>query len=255
MNNAVVYSFHVRESVIAYNLCYKELLYSLHTLRKFNTSIPVYVYISMPAGTDSVYLGENVNVVMFENLDEPGWPDTWTNLGYQQFLRHRWENAIKCIEDYNLDNVLYLDTDTVFHDDVNKLFEKYGNTNHLWAKPDNSDEIMCKVEVWPGMNDGQFLMSKSVSNRQILDHIKFYVRHTLEYNKERLSKEEHLLLHWLAVQYGAFDYFKSIGNPVLHFDEKEVMLHIEPTYKDTSQLILQHYYSGNFAQVVPKEFW
>lgn len=255
MNNAIVYSFHVRESSLVHNRCYKQLVYSIHTLRKFNKNIPVYVYISSNDLLDNISFGDNVYVVKFSNIDEPGWPDKWTSLGYQEFLRHRWENAISCLENYGLDNILYLDTDTVFYDDVDKLFNKYGNTDRLWAKPDNSDDIMSKVEVWPGMNDGQFLLSKNVSSRSILDHIKFYVNHTLSYNEPRLSKEDHLSLHWLAVQYAVFDYFKNMNNPVAHFDESEVMLHLEPTFKDTSSLVLQHYYSGNFKNVVPEEFW
>ena len=253
MKNAIVYSFHVRETSILDNRCYKQIRYSINTLRKYNTSIPVYVYIA-PIKYN-IDLGENVNIITFENNDEEGWPDTWTRFGYQQFLRHRWENAIKSIKDYGLDNILYLDTDTVFYDDVNKIFDKYGNTNNVWAKPDNSDDIMNKVEVWPGINDGQFLLSKQVANKNILDHIKFYVNYTLEYNKKRLSDEDHRSLHWLAVQYAVFDYFKDKENPVKHFDDNEVMLHLEPTYKNTSKLILQHYYNGNFQKVVPKEFW
>jgi hypothetical protein len=255
MRDAIIYSFHVREDSLDNNRCYKQLRYSIHTLRKFNKYLPVYVYISSEQILESPSLGENVTVVSFSNHDEPGWPESWTNLGYQQFLRHRWENAISSITDFELDNVLYLDTDTVFYGDPKKLFDKYGNTDNLWAKPDNSEHIMSKVEVWPGMNDGQFLLSKRVASSAILDHIKFYVNHTLEHNKIRLSREEHLSLHWLAVQYAVFDYFKNINNPVLHFDENEVMLHLEPTYKDTSNLVIQHYYNGNFEKVVPREFW
>lgn len=255
MKNAIIYSFHVRESSLLNNRCYKQLRYSIHTLRKFNKNIPVYVYVSSKETIDFPTIDSNVTFIKFDNTDKPGWPESWTSLGYQEFLRHRWENAISSIHDFELDNILYLDTDTVVYDDVLKLFKKYGNSDKLWAKPDNSESIMSKVEVWPGMNDGQFLLSKRLANAAILDHIKFYVNHTLEYNKDRLSREEHLSLHWLAVQYAVFDYFKNISNPVAHFDENEVMLHLEPTYKDTSRLVLQHYYSGNFEKVVPKEFW
>jgi hypothetical protein len=255
MKNAIVYSFHVRGNSLFDNRCYKQLLYSINTLRKFNKDIPVYVYIAPLEISNNITFGDNIFVIPFEYIDEPDWPDTWTKLGYQQFLRHRWEHAIKAINDYDLDNVLYLDTDTAFYNNVNILFEKYGNTSSVWAKPDNTEDLMKKVEVWPGMNDGQFLLNKYLAKQEILNHIKFYVNHTLSYNKERLSEKEHLSLHWLAVQYAVFDYFKNINNPVKHFDESEVMLHLEPQYKDCSNLILQHYYNGNFEKVAPKEFW
>ncbi len=253
MKNAIVYSFHVRESSLLLNRCYKQLMYSLYTLRKYNTSIPVYVYIA-PIKY-KIDLGKNINVITFDNKNQDGWPQQWTELGFQEFLRHRWENAIKTIKDYDLDNILYLDTDTVFYDDVNKLFTKYGNTNNIWAKPDNSYEIMNKIYCSPGINDGQFIMSKQLAKQEILDHMKFYVDHTLNVNKSRLNNEEYMNLHWLSTQYAVFDYFKDKENPVMHFDENEVMLHLEPLYKDTSCLILQHYFSGNFKNVVPKEFW
>lgn len=255
MKNAVVYSFHVREGSVADNRCYKQLRYSVNTLRNFNKDIPVYVFIAPIDKSQNIYLGENIHIVPFKNEDEDGWPESWTTLGYQQFLKHRWQNAIKAINLFDLDNVLYLDTDTVFYDDVNKLFDKYGNSNYLWAKPDNSDSLMEKIHVAPGINDGQFILSKKVATSEILGHIKFYVNHTLEHNKDKLSKEDHLALHWVAVQYAVFDYFANKGNNVKHFDESEVMLHLEPNYKDTTNLILQHYYNGNFEKVVPKEFW
>lgn len=254
MNNALVYSFHVREDSILKNRCYRQLLYSIHTLRKFNKNIPVYIYIAPLGISKNLNFDNNTKVIEFENTDEPGWPDSWTKLGYQQFLKHRWQNAIRTINDNNIDNILYLDTDTIFYDNVDRLFEKYGNTNYLWAKPDNTDDLMKKIEVYPGMNDGQFLLNKNIASFKILDHIKFYVNHTLSFNKDRLSNDEHLSLHWLAVQYAVFDYFANNNNNVKYFDEQEVMLHLEPTYKDTSRLVLQHYYNGNFEKCVPEDF-
>jgi hypothetical protein len=256
MKNAIIYSFHVRESSVKDNRCYKQLRYSLDTLRNFNKDIPVYIYIS-PSSIDTSQLvfDNNTHIIKFDNFSEDGWPDSWVNLGYLEFLKHRWENAINSIYEYNLDNVLYLDTDTVFYNDPKILFDKYGSTDSLWAKPDNSDDLMNKVEVWPGMNDGQFILSKKIAKQEILDHIKFYVNHTLSYNEKRLTREEFFNLHWVSVQYAVFDYFQNQNNPVKHFDEKEVMLHLEPTYKDTSNLVLQHYYNGNFEKVVPSTYW
>jgi hypothetical protein len=39
MKNAIVYSFHVRGNSLFDNRCYKQLLYSINTLRKFNKDI------------------------------------------------------------------------------------------------------------------------------------------------------------------------------------------------------------------------
>jgi hypothetical protein len=252
MKNAIVYSFHLRSGDIKDLLCYKQLRYSIYTLRKFNKNIPVYVYIS-PSSIDTSYLslGENINIVKFDVEDDGGWPKDWLWL---DFLKHRWENAIKSIQQHNLDNILYLDTDTVFYNNPEILFNKYGSTEHMWAKPDNSDELMAKVEVWPGMNDGQFIMSKEISSKNILDHMKTYVNVILSNNKEKLTDQEFNDLSWVCTQYAVWDYFKNNKNPVKHFDEDEVMIATEPEFKDTSNLILHHYYSSNTSKFVPEEY-
>jgi hypothetical protein len=255
MKNAIVYSFHLRGGNLKDLQCYKQIKYSIDTLRKFNSSIPVYVYIS-PSTVDTTSLGfdKNVNIVKFDVKDDGGWPEDWVKRGYLEFLKHRWENAIQSVHSYDLDNVLYLDTDTVFHGDPEKLFLKHGSTNHLWAKPDNSDGLMAKVEVWPGMNDGQFILSKELADKDILRHMKFYVNHILSRHKEKLTDEEYRNLCWVSTQYSVWDYFQNQNNPVKHFDENEVMLHVEPEHKDISGLILHHYYSGNTDKFVPKEY-
>jgi SAM-dependent methyltransferase len=255
MKNAIVYSFHVREKDVSQNICYKQIRYSIDTLRKFNKDIPVYIHISPSSiNTETLELNNNVYVIKFDTIDDGGWPEYWVNEGYLEFLKHRWENAIKTVIDYNLDNVLYLDTDTVFHKDPQILFNKYGSTNHLWAKPDNSNDLMSKVEVWPGMNDGQFIISKNVTNKDILNHMKFYVNHILSRHKEKLTFEEYRNLCWVSTQYSVWDYFQNNNNPVKYFDENEVMLNVEPQNKDTSNLILHHYYSGNTNKFVPNEY-
>lgn len=255
MANAIVYSFHVRSGKIQDLICYKQLKYSIDTLRKFNKVIPVYVYIS-PSNIDtsSLSLGKNIKIVKFDIQDDGGWPQDWVDLGYLEFLKHRWEKAIESVYEYKLDNVLYLDTDTVFHNDPQRLFDKYGSTEYLWARPDNSNDLMAKVEVWPGMNDGQFMLSKNVASKDILTHMKFYVNHILSKNKDKLTKEEYKNLGWVSTQYSVWDYFQNKKNPIRHFDENEVMLSTEPEAKNTDSLILHHYYTGNTKRFVPEEY-
>lgn len=253
--NAIVYSFHVRDGSISYSRCYRQLKYSIDTLRKFNKQIPVYVYVS-PSSLDTslVEFDSKTTIVKFDISDDGGWPEDWVSRGYLEFLKHRWENAIGAVESCKLDNILYLDTDTVFHNDPQILLDKYGSTKHLWAKPDNSNDLMAKVEVWPGMNDGQFILSKELANKDMLRHMKFYVNHILSRHKEKLTDYEYRNLCWVSTQYAIWDYFQHAKNPVRYFDENEVMLHIEPEHKNTDNLVLHHYYSGNMEKFVPKEY-
>lgn len=255
MGNAIVYSFHLRLGNLKDLSCYKQLRYSIDTLRKFNKKIPVYVYIS-PSNIDTsdLGLGNNVTIVKFDVVDDGGWPSDWTDLGYLEFLKHRWENAIDSVHKYNLDNILYLDTDTIFHNDPEILFNKYGSTNYMWARPDNSTDIMKIVEVWPGMNDGQFILSKALANKEILSHMKFYVNHILSRHQDKLTDQQYKDLCWISTQYAVWDYFQNHNNPVKHFDEYEVMVSTEPEIKNTDNLILHHYYNGNAHKFLPKEY-
>jgi hypothetical protein len=255
MKNAIVYSFNLRDGSLKDLACYKQIKYSIDTLRKFNKEIPVYVYISPSSiNTSDLNLGDNVTIVKFDVDNDGGWPQDWVDVGFLDFLKHRWEKAIESVHTYDLDNVLYLDTDTVFHKDVQILFDKYGSTNHMWARPDNSNELMSKIEVWPGMNDGQFIMSKQLASKDILTHMKFYVNHVLSKNKHKLTDEEYRNLSWVSTQYAVWDYFQNYNNPVKHFDEYEVMVSTEPETKNTDNLILHHYFSGNTHKFLPKEY-
>jgi hypothetical protein len=253
MKNAIVYSFVLRSGNIKDLYCYKQLKYSIDTLRKYNQDIPVYIYI---AGADlsNLAFDKNVYIVKFDVIDDGGWPNDLVKLGYLEFSKPMWENAIQSIHDYGLDNILYLDTDTVFHNDPEILFNKYGSTEYLWAKPDNSADIMRIVEVWPGMNDGQFILSKALANKDILSHMKFYVNHITSKHKDKLTNQQYKDLCWISTQYAVWDYFQNQKNPVRYFDDKEVMLHVEPEHNNTDNLILHHYYTGNTAKFVPKKY-
>jgi hypothetical protein len=255
MKNAIVYAFNVRELDIKHNQCYKQLKYSIDTARKFNKDIPIYVYVSPSTiEVSNNIFDNNTHIIKFDVEDDGGWLQEWVDLGFLEFLKHRWEKAIESIHLYGLDSVLYLDTDTVFHGDPNILFNKYNSSNYLWAKPDNSYDLMAKVQVWPGMNDGQFILSKELASKDIMTHMKSYVNHILSKNKRNLTEEEYRNLCWVSTQYAVWDYFQSKNNPVKHFDEEDVMVSTEPEFKDTSKLILHHYFSGNTIKFLPKEY-
>ena len=262
MHNAITYSFHVGHGSLEDHRCFKQMIYSVTTLRKFNKTIPVNVYIApvevVPNLSKYDYLG--INFIPFNNTPDnygTDWYKTWLDLGYAEFLYHRWVNAYRSLREFKYDNVLYLDTDTVFHKDPELLFNKYGNTEYVWAREDNSYGIMNKLGITDGMNDGQFIISKNIlkHEKESLENLRKYTNITLENMEGFLTGEEHLSLHWLCVQYAMFNYFSKIGVPIKYFDHSEVMLHIEPEHNDNINLILHHYYNGNSYKFIPPEFW
>jgi len=104
------------------------------------------------------------------------------------------------------------------------------------------------------MNDGQFILNKSLANQGILKHMKFYVNHILSKHKDKLTEKEYSDLGWVSTQYAVWDYFQNINSPVKYFDENEVMLHTEPEEKNTDKLVIHHYYTGNTSKFLPKEY-
>ena len=257
MKNAIVYSFNLMNGKLEDLICYKQLRYSIKTLRDFNKDIPVYIHISPTSlKIDKCNLGfdSNVNVIKFDVEDDGEWPIDWSEGVFLKCLKHRWENAIKSIHTYNLDNILYLDTDTVFHADPEILFKKYGSTKYLWAKPDNSYGLMSRINVKDGINDGQFILSKEIANKDILTHMKYYVNFILSKYKKYFNDKDYATLSWVCTQYSVSDYFQNNNNPAKYFDENEVMLHHEPNQKDITNLVLHHYYSSNSKEFLPEEY-
>ena len=264
MKNAIVYSYHIRNpDKLLSNRCFNQMLYSIKTLRDHNKTIDVNVYIAPKEELEinlDKYKDLNINFIPFDNTEKEygsDWYPTWLSLGYAEFLFHRWQNAYRSLREGAYDNILYLDTDTVFHNDPEILFTKYGNSEFVWAKEDNTYGTMERIGIENGMNDGQFILSKNMLKYEInsLDHLRIYTNETLAKFKGKLENDfEHFNLHWLCVQYGMYDFYKSINVPVRYFDKREVMLHIEPNHNDTSMLVLHHYYNGNAYLFIPQEY-
>jgi hypothetical protein len=259
INNGIVYSFHLRHGELDDLMCYKELLYSIDTLRKYNKNIPIKIFIS-PPGSYSHAINkinhENVEIIDFVNDYGNNWNEDWIKQGYAEFLVHRWKNALSSIEMFNFDNILYLDTDTIFYKDPEILFEKYGGSYCLWAKPDNTDFITKKLGIYPALNDGQFILSKeiAVQKENILNHMNWYVNDIIEKTKNILNEEEHHMLLWLTTQYSVYDYFNKQNNPIMHFNPYEVTTDINSIIDNLSELVLHHYYTNNAEIFLPEKY-
>lgn len=255
----IVYSFHIRHpGTLLSNICYQQLRYSLATLRKYNKSIPVKVFISPEdeshLGTD-LRLFENVEVIKTENIYPKTFDDMWIKQGHAEWLYHRWQNAFRAIEDYNFDKILYLDTDTVFYQDIEKLFDLY-DEGMIWAREDNSLHIMDVIKLEKAMNDGQFILDKSALNykKDFNAYTEKYINQTLEFCKGKFDENQmSSQVRWVMIQYAAFSFFKHINKPVKYFDPKYVALHQESD-PITQDLILRHYYTGNTSRYLPEEY-
>ena len=112
--NIVYYSYkmsphdHVNEHEM------KRFEHSISTLRKFNNEIPVYLFCDNPdyirehTGLESL-----VHIRLFEE-----------QVNHGMLFIYRWFN-LKYFEDIEEANILYVDSDTIFYDDVEYLFYHY----------------------------------------------------------------------------------------------------------------------------------
>ena len=94
----------------------KRLDHSIRSLRDFNNEIPVYLFCDDPAFIPPYFrLNYNVNVLPFVDGFDHNILSAWSI--------HRWYN-LKYFEDQS-SNILYLDSDTIFYDDVQYIFDTY----------------------------------------------------------------------------------------------------------------------------------
>jgi hypothetical protein len=258
-NNGVVYSFHVRHGKLVNNLCYKQLLYSISTLRAHNKTTPIKVYISpktVDTSESKLDTLSNVEVIKFDNhYPSELLNKEWVEEGHAEFLYHRWKNAFRTLAYYGFDQILYLDTDTVFYNDLYVLFKKY-NGKMVWAREDNTYDVMSFLNLDEAMNDGQFIL-----NKLVLDHLSnfddtviSFINKSLDKCKDNFDRDAmRFKVRWIMIQYALYTFFKELGHPVAYFDHEDVALHSEKD-EPNDQPILRHYYSSNSEKYLPKEF-
>jgi hypothetical protein len=256
MNNGIIFSIVINgKGTMESHFLYRQLSNCVNTLRKVNKEIDVKVYYSSEDGlpkNHSLYFPEDskTEFIPFENTISPSWYPTFFYGGFAKVIEHRWINAFRGLEDFNFDNIIYMDTDTQFFIDPEKLFEKYGNTEFIWTREDTCEDLMKALKIYPGMNDGITVISKNILKHKdmCLLSIKEYINYTLEKYRSILSEEKHHHLNWVIIQYAAFDYFYQ-RNLHKYFDNGDVLLHVEP--KEETHIV-HHYFTGNSPKFLPK---
>ena len=251
--NAIVYSIHAEEGELLKNYTFWQLLQSVKSLRTFNQDIPVYVFISPLFAHDGLdYLDHhNVYIVPFEAKADP----RLEHKIFAKWTSHKWSNSLYLLENLSLDNVLYIDTDTIFFKDPQIFFDKYGNKSLAYGKPDVSDKYTKIFNAKNGgMNDGQFLL-----NKKILEHKDAILKERVEYvlrlqEKFKDEKDDDIKINgvqWVSCQFAISDYLYNIGEPLQWFDEEDVYIvhkineFVELPKEYLKNLALVHYLNYN----------
>ena len=118
MTNVVFYSYVISDHDHVNDHELKRLEHSIGSLREFNNEIPVYLFCDDPEFIPEYFSSDYyVNVLPFEEQPDHGmlFIYKWFNFQYFQDGKGTYVDA----------NILYLDSDTIFHGDVQYLFDHY----------------------------------------------------------------------------------------------------------------------------------
>ena len=114
--NIVLYSYKMSEHDHYNQHELKRLEHSISSLREFNNEIPVYLFCDDPSFIPTPFADKyKVNVQPFVEGFDHDMLNAWSI--------HRWYN-LRYFQNENC-NILYLDSDTIFYDDVQYLFDTY----------------------------------------------------------------------------------------------------------------------------------
>jgi hypothetical protein len=263
VNNGIVYSVHVEESTLKQNYSIEQFKVSYSSLRKYNKDIPVKLYISPSNKIDiSKYdlKFDNVEIVLFDAVAD----SRLQHQIYAKWTSHKWENSFKALRTFNFDNVLYVDTDTFFQKDPAFMFEKYGNKDLIYGKPDVSDKWTSIFNARNGgMNDGTYILSKHMLKYE-KDLLKARVDYVfnLQESFKTIDIEEIKItgIQWVACQYGVSEYLININKPLQFFDENDVyIIHKMDEYNVLPNSVKQsfaivHYLNYNMKHFAPSAF-
>lgn len=256
MNNGIVFSIVINDGeIMETHYLYRQLSHSIKTLRIVNKNIPVKVYFysknGLPNNHTKYFPDDNIEFIAFDNIISDNWYPTFLDGGFAKVIEHRWINAFRGLENFNFDNILYMDTDTQFLKDPELLFNLYGNTEFIWTREDTCEDLMKALKIFPGMNDGITVISKNILKHKdnCLISIRNYINYTLAKYRKILTKEQHKQLNWVIIQYAAFDYFYT-RNLHKYVDLKHIVLHVE---NQTNEAIAHHYFTGNSNIFLPKQ--
>jgi hypothetical protein len=262
MNNAIVYSVHTNFPKIDTLLQWREIRYSIDRLREFNTDIPVKIYMSPVGIASTIKMPVNMHNAEIIEFDADSYEGIYDR-ALARYVSHKWTSTFDALERFDLDNVLYVDGDTIWYDDPQRLFDKYSDKDTIYTKEDHFDVFIDfmkeKGEITvPPLNDG----INMVSRKMLKD--KDYIM------SERLSRvlvwqSKYSGLHddisgsgiqWASYQYAISEAMNDIGNPVIFFDPEDVLLATEMDgFKNvaSSGAVVFHYLNYNAHLFLP--FW
>ena len=257
-NYCIVYSIYSDKTDIDNLLQWRELLFSLKTLRSINKEVSVKVYVSPPDRINNITMFPDMNnleIIPIQNLN-----NNYSILGKKvsMWLEMKYNAAFHALSTFPYDKVLMIDPDTIYYKDPSGLFEKYQD-DVFYSAPDNNQELFDYLQTNKEyMNDGVVIIprwSLEIKNELLFARDNF-TNNLVNRYKNTLGDEDTFWrnsIGWASPQYGIYDYLLNIDRPVKYFDSKDVA-NLSDWNPGLPPTIL-HYWHVGYQDHLPKEYW
>lgn len=237
-----------------------QLLECIKSIRKFS-NIKIILFYSPHNIFDSLikyFNKQNVTLVAFDNDSvKKEWNNKIDSLRFSGHLHHRWINLIKTFDMFECEKVLYLDTDVLFYNNPELLFEKYNKDICYFRTNERDFSILQhtnKVPDFPEINDGVVIVSKTEINKikdnfeamwiNKISEITELVYEDMQRNLDKATNQPYNNYMWNISQYAAYLLIKENNLNFESFSSDDVVLSGElDSIQNKDNVIVHHYYS------------
>ncbi len=257
LKRAIVYSLSFDDEYSEHHN-YKQIIKSISSIRKFSNIDILFFYSSrFDLSKEIFFKDNNIKLIKFNNDDILiRWTDKIPEYPWNRHLHHRWHNIIESLEKFDLDQILYLDTDTIFYKSPEELFDKY-NKDIFYLKKELDDKVVNDLTsilaIRPAINDGQIIISKKAFG----PHAKFFmtmlvdkISHFTDIIYDKLDSSNDHILFWNISQYSAFSVIKDLKIDHDYFDEEDISLGVNFDKQDKDKIFIHHYFSSNMSRYI-----
>jgi hypothetical protein len=261
MTNAIVYAMYSDIDNVDNLLQWRELLYSVKTLRQHNKEIPVKVYLSPSHLVNNISMFPDMNNLEIIGIDNEV-THSLPNEQVAKWLDMKYNASFHALENYGYDRVLMIDADTIYQSDPNVIFDKY-NSDIFYACPDNFNELFELIgSTSKFMNDGVVIVPNWAAKikNELIAVRNGYVQELMDKFNGKVDKQSHVWVYgicWASFQYGIFNYLTKINKPLGYFGKHDVATlldfhELRDDQKTTPPIV--HYWSVGYKDFLPEEY-
>ena len=258
-DSAIVYAMYSDREDIDNLMQWRELLYSVKTLREYNTEINVKVYVSPANRVNNISMFpimENLEIIPIDNPVTHAMP----NEQVAKWLDMKYNAAFDTLSNGSYDRVLMIDSDTIYQSDPLILLNKY-DENIFYACPDGYDDLFRILGVsHKFMNDGVVIVPRWALEikDELLEARRSYVESLMNRFENKINKSSDMWVFgicWASFQYGIYEYLEGIQRAVKYFDHSDVATLVDWwDLEDKLSPAIVHYWSMGYKDFLPSDY-